>query len=437
MKKFVIFFICFIFFTLNAQGAVMSLNDLKKEQVLINNFCNLAEIPSPSLKEENVAKWIIKYLEDNGIEAYTDAYGNVIAKIKATDTNKKPILFSSHMDVIGDDSPVNIKLSGDGKFIETDKKRTLGADDKAGVAVAITIAAEIQKDKSLKHGGLELIFTRDEEKNMSGAKHLNLKDIESKYLLVLDSDKLGDVLISGAGYTNLYLTVKSAKSGHSGNDIHEKDRLNAVKLISELTNKIPQGVYKKNKLGTITSINIGAIVGGGVQNCVQEIAQNNIINDNYVEYITKNSATNIINNEAMAIYSVRSSEKDTEEKLLTQIEMIVDRFNKKYEPNAKATIKTEEHLPIFEKSEDNYLEILGKSAEEKSGVKIRLGSFHAGAETHHFASKTNKFLEPFSPALIGIADIYNMHSADEKIDVESFLKGYKLLKALFYAHNGI
>jgi len=208
-------------------------------------------------------------------------------------------------------------------------------------------------------------------------------------------------------------------------------------LISELTNKIPQGVYKKNKLGTITSINIGAIVGGGVQNCVQEIAQNNIINDNYVEYITKNSATNIINNEAMAIYSVRSSEKDTEEKLLTQIEMIVDRFNKKYEPNAKATIKTEEHLPIFEKSEDNYLEILGKSAEEKSGVKIRLGSFHAGAETNHFASKTNKFLEPFSPALIGIADIYNMHSADEKIDVESFLKGYKLLKALFYAHNGI
>ena len=33
----------------------MEINDLRKENELVNLFCNLAEIPSPSLKEKNVS----------------------------------------------------------------------------------------------------------------------------------------------------------------------------------------------------------------------------------------------------------------------------------------------------------------------------------------------------------------------------------------------
>ena len=36
------------------------------------------------------------------------------------------------MDVVGDDSPINLQLNGN--IIETDKTRTLGADDKAAIA---------------------------------------------------------------------------------------------------------------------------------------------------------------------------------------------------------------------------------------------------------------------------------------------------------------
>jgi di/tripeptidase len=57
----------------------------------------------------------------------------------------------------------------------------------------------------MKHGGIELVFTRDEEHSMSGISNVNMKNLESEYILVLDADKKGDILISGASYTKLYL----------------------------------------------------------------------------------------------------------------------------------------------------------------------------------------------------------------------------------------
>ena len=41
----------------------------------------------------------------------------------------------------------------------------------------------------------------------------------------------------------------------------------------------------------------------------------------------------------------------------------------------------------------------------------------------------------FKPVLLGIANIYNMHSADEKIERESLVKGYALLKEIFKQIN--
>ena len=67
----------------------------------------------------------------------TDLFGNVRAEIPATDETKEPLLLSAHMDVVGDFSPVNVVKDGD--VLKTDGKRTLGADDKAGVACAMML----------------------------------------------------------------------------------------------------------------------------------------------------------------------------------------------------------------------------------------------------------------------------------------------------------
>ena len=45
----------------------MNIEKLRQQYELIDLFCNLAEIPSPSLKEVNVAKWIKEYCDNNKI----------------------------------------------------------------------------------------------------------------------------------------------------------------------------------------------------------------------------------------------------------------------------------------------------------------------------------------------------------------------------------
>ena len=181
------------------------ITELRKENELIDLFCTLAEIPSPSGEEDKVSAKIVEILTKAGIDAKEDHFKNVRAKIPATNPNKKPLLLSAHMDVVGDASPVNMRISADGKFIETDKSRPLGADDKVGDAAAIYLALNLVKNPDMVqggHGGLELVFTKDEEQNMTGIHNVKFDEIDSEYVLVLDADKLGQIQISGASYTN-------------------------------------------------------------------------------------------------------------------------------------------------------------------------------------------------------------------------------------------
>ena len=406
-------------------------NKVKTNDV-VGIFEELAKIPSPPLKEINVANWILSFCKQNKLRALFDNYKNVILKIPATDKTKKPLLFSAHMDVVGDDSPISIVKEGN--FIKTDGKRTLGADDKAGVASALLLAKEIASSNS-KHGGLEVIFTRDEELGMTGIMNAAFNDINSKYVFVLDEAKLGKFDDSGAGYTTATLSMTTPYGGHSGIDINDEYRLNAAKMISELISEIPQGVYYKDENGPITSINIGTIIAGDIQNSAAKIVEEKLISDNYLEFFMKNSVTNVINTKAMATLSIRSSDKECENNLRKKLIEIVDNFNKKYENLVSVNIGFEELMPIFEKTEDKTLKKVYKEACKTIGLTPEIGTFPAGAETHIYMNKKNKNGEIFSPALLGVADIFNMHSSSEKIDFLSLKKGYELIREIFFKFN--
>ena len=131
----------------------------------------------------------------------------------------------------------------DGDLIKA-KGRTLGADDKAGVANALYFAKELIKRTDIKHGGLELHFTRDEENGMTGIKNTDFSKINSKYVLVLDSDALGQCLVAGASYVDVSLKVSAPKGGHSGNDIGDNTRFSFLSsLLHVLPSKITLSVF--------------------------------------------------------------------------------------------------------------------------------------------------------------------------------------------------
>lgn len=386
----------------------MDLSNLRKENELVDLFCSMAEVPSPSLKEEKVIDWICNYCKENDLDCEQDDFKNIYITVPATDSTKSPILLSSHMDVVGDDSPVEPYLEGD--LIKA-KGRTLGADDKAGVANALYFAKYLNKRTGLKHGGLEVHFTRDEENTMQGIKHTDFSRIKSKYVLVLDSDALGQCLISGASYVLVDLKISAPKGGHSGNDIGDPTRENATKLIADLVSDMPQGVFYSENDKVVTSCNLGGIESGDL------------------------SVTNVINTDAHATYSIRSSRKDKENELMEMMQDIVDAFNKEYEGTAIATIVFTEKMPMFEKNEDEFMPKLFEKVAKEVGVEPEISSFHAGAETHIYANEKNANGEKFSPYLIGLATVCNMHSAREYVDYKTMLKGQELLQALFEAFN--
>lgn len=386
----------------------MLIEELREQNKLIDLFCTLAEIPSPSLQEEKVIEWLGKYCKENSLEYRLDNYQNVLIKIPATDTTKPPLLLSAHMDVIGDDSPVVTYLDGD---LIRAKGRTLGADDKAGLANALYFATELSKSDT-PHGELELVFTRDEENGASGIRNIEFDKLNSKYALVLDSDSLGQLMTSGASYTTVKIHVNSFKGGHSGIDIADTSRENAAKLIADIVSNLPQGVYYSKDGEVITSCNIGGITSGNI------------------------NVTNIINTTADASYSIRSSSREMENELKDRMIFEIDDFNRQYQGVAEAKITFEEHLPPFEKADDDYIPILFEAVAKKTGIKPEISSFHAGAETHIYANRTNSKGEKFLPFLVGLADVQNMHSSEENVNYKSIIKGQELLKAFYEAYNG-
>lgn len=385
----------------------MNLDKVRENYELVDLFCNLAEIPSPSLKEKNVSNWILEYCKTNNIPAQYDNYENIYINIPATDNSKASLLLSSHMDVIGDDSPVKTYLDGD---LIRAEGRTLGADDKAGAANALYLAKTIA-NSDIKHGGLEIILTRDEESGMSGIKHVDFSKIKSKYVIVLDSDSLGQLMTSGASYTLATIEVNSFKGGHSGIDIEDRNRENAAKLIADIVANLPQGVYYSENRKVVTSCNIGGIVAGNPD------------------------VTNIINTYGKVTYSIRSSSRQYEEELKGRMQFEIDDFNKQYQGVAEAVLTFEEHLPPFEKVDDEYIPILFETVARKVDVKPEISSFHAGAETHIYANNKNSKGENFTPYLAGLADVCNMHSKEENLDYKSLLKGQELILEFFNAFN--
>ena len=402
-----------------------------RENELLDIFCTLVQIPSPSKHEEKVIEWIKGFAKEHNIECEADEYNNLYLKVPATDNTKQPILLSAHMDVVGDDSPIELII--DEQFIKANE-RTLGADDKAGVACALLLAKKLVNSE-IKHGGLEILFTRDEETGMSGIEHAEFNRIQSKYVMVLDADKLGQLQISGAGYTNAKIKVSAVKGGHSGIDIADETKLNAVKLACELINEFPQGCYYKDETGVITSCNIGAIVGGGIQNAVKAIVNEKLDSKNYISEIVDRSSTNIINTLTEISYSIRSSDIQKEQELKDIMVDCINRFNEKYLGLANAEIEFSILLLPFEKSGDDLIPEVHTEASKLAGVKNSVESFHAGAETHIYAHNMNAKGEKFIPFLVGSADVYNMHSAEEKVDYHTLIKGFEVLENFFKVFN--
>ena len=223
---------------------------------LFEYFSQICKIPRESGNEEGMRQFILKWAEENNIEAKRDKAGNIIARIPASkDFEDKPsVALQGHMDMVCVKVPNSehdftkdpIETYIDGDFLRA-KDTSLGADN--GIGIAMTMAAFT--DSSCKHGPLEAIFTFSEETGMDGAFNLDGSCIKSHRLINLDSEEEGVIYIGCAGGIDLIaeqsyilndapksskdikISIEGLKGGHSGGEIHLQ-RLNAISAMSRI-----------------------------------------------------------------------------------------------------------------------------------------------------------------------------------------------------------
>ena len=215
----------------------IDLCEIEQQYELINLFLQLCRIPSPPLGEAAVAEKIMQIFKSAGIEAEYDSYGNIIARLPGTEglAEKQPLLLSAHMDVVGGSEPVNPRLSEDGKYIETDKTRTLGADDKAGIAEIMTAMEYLIAHPEIKHGKIRIGFTPDEEIGR-GADKFDVAKFGAEWAYTMDGSEIGEL-----EYENF--NAASAKITIQGRNVHpgyaKNKMVNALHLANELVQLLP------------------------------------------------------------------------------------------------------------------------------------------------------------------------------------------------------
>lgn len=236
-------------------------------KTIFHYFEEISKVPRGSYHNEKISDYLVQFAKERGIAYCREECGNVIFRKPASADCRsgKTVMMQGHMDMVcvcEDDSHdfetegLNLQIHGD--WLEAEKT-TLGGDD--GIALAYILA--VFADDTLTHPALEAVITVDEEVGMEGASVLDASDLKADYLINIDNEEEGVLLVSCAGGASVDVflegTLEKQKGtpvevclsglcgGHSGTEI-AKHPANASILMGRLL----QGVQEEIYLQTIT-----------------------------------------------------------------------------------------------------------------------------------------------------------------------------------------
>jgi len=255
---------------------------------------NSLSFPSTE-KQKDLSTLLLQELLTIGlVDATMDANGYVMATIPATieqeklDALKLPVIcFCAHVDTAPDCSGTNVKpilhqqyngapivLPDDptqiitvekypylknfiGKEIITASGKTLlGADDKAGVAIIVSLAAYLMQNPSIPHGPIKILFTPDEEVG-KGADFIDFKKLNADFGYTLDGGALGCFEMESFSADYLVLTIDGVMA-HPGSA--KGVMQNAIKIAADIVAALPRDQWcpehTEGKAGFVHPTNI-------------------------------------------------------------------------------------------------------------------------------------------------------------------------------------
>ena len=246
----------------------------------------------------DLAKVLVDDLKEMGIDnAHMDEHGYVYASIEGTNKDAPAIGLISHMDTAleitgkdvnpqvvekyeGGDIVLNDKyklteeefpflkdLVGH-KLVTTDGTTLLGADDKAGIAIIMTVAKYFMENRDQEFGDIKIGITPDEEIGR-GADLFDVEKFGADFAYTIDGGPVGELEYENfnAASVDIHIEGKSVHPGSAKNVL-----VNALLVALELNQMLPvnerpeytegyEGFYMLDEIhGTSAEVDVAYII---------------------------------------------------------------------------------------------------------------------------------------------------------------------------------
>ncbi|OCG04648.1 peptidase T [Gilliamella sp. wkB112] len=240
---------------------------------LVTRFLRYVSIPSqsalgcvqvPSTPGQTELAKVLKQelIELNLQEVFLDEHSIVTAKLVGNKPNAPKIGFVAHLDTVDvalsdKINPQRVKFTGqdillnkqkdiwfkvaehpelnkyiNDELIVTDGTSVLGADNKAAIAVVMTMLDQLQQQQCI-HGDIYVAFVPDEEVGLNGAKKLDLNRFKPDFAYTIDCCELGEVVYEtfNAGSATIEIAGVSAHPMSAKNVL-----INPIRVANDIIN---------------------------------------------------------------------------------------------------------------------------------------------------------------------------------------------------------
>ncbi|MCQ6267912.1 M20 family metallopeptidase [Fictibacillus sp. WQ 8-8] len=395
--------------------SILQYVDEKEVVELTRSLIRIKSVYRPNLEdgnEEKLARFIVDYLKDIGLEVYYEEVvpgrPNVIA-IYDSGISGKTLLFEGHTDVVTEGDLDSWTYDPFGGEISNGKIYGRGScDTKGNLAAAISAVHSMKKSGAAFKGKIILCIPCDEEGMMMGIKHFIkngwANDVDGAIICEPEENQ---ICITQKGAMRIVLNTygKMAHGAMPLTGINPVTRM--AKLIVEL-DKLEQ--TEKERLGEHPYLGWPSITPTILQAPVKGEPQ-----------------INVVPAQCMATLDIRTVPGQEHEQLRSKIEDIIERLSEE-DDDFKATLELIEDRPWTETPKDH--EVVQAMAQAYTQVTGKDPVYNGvpGATDGTFLH-----LAGVPIVTTGAGDRYIPHHADEYVDIKELVETVKLYT--LSAHN--
>ena len=238
-----------------------------REDAIVNEWIHLTEIPAPSGKEQDRARYIRRELEKLKLQnIQIDETGN-LSGVRKGSGNGPVIVFCAHMDTVFPASSA-IKVKRDGKQL-----RAPGVgDDTGNLAAILELFRTLDKAQIRTKADLVFLATTQEETRLQGTRQWLTHAAKKPDMFIAADIPLG-VVWYGALRLAAFQFVYTAPGSHT---LMSRDEPSPVKAVARAINAVYQIPLPATSTEALPMrhpvINVGKIGGGAVINAIPKEA---------------------------------------------------------------------------------------------------------------------------------------------------------------------